>query len=97
MDLQCRGLRGNLIFTGIGEIQLGEGEGFEDVEQTLCHFLQTEMGIENRISFHRVHRLGAYKAQQPAARPIIAKFERFKDRELVRAAAPRTLKVNPMV
>lgn len=95
VDLQCRSMRDNLIFTGIDEVQLGEGEGFEDVEQTLCHFLQTEMGIENRISFHRVHRLGAYKAQQPDARPIIAKFERFKDRELVRAAAPRTLKGKP--
>ena len=92
VDLQCRSMRDNLIFTGIDEAQLGEGEGFEDVEQTLCRFLQTEMGIENQISFHRVHRLGAYKAQQLDARPIIAKFERFKDRELVRAAAPRTLK-----
>ena len=36
----------------------------------------------NQITFHRVHRLGAVKNDRP--RPIIAKFEHFKHKELVK-------------
>lgn len=35
------------------------------------------------ISFHRVHRLGARGGTRP--RPIVAKFEHFKQKELVKS------------
>ena len=39
----------------------------------------------------RIHRLGKYKPGQQYSRLIIAKFERFKDKEFVRQKAPSTL------
>lgn len=89
-DLQWRGMRENLIFTGIKEPNLPRGE-YEHTEATLKTFLRDEMNIEKDIAFDRVHRLGKFDRLQKYPRPIIAKFERFKDKESVRLAAPRTL------
>ena len=93
-DLQCRSMRDNLLFTGIEEPELREGE-YEDTEKLLCDFLRNEMQIGSQIPFHRVHRVGPYERQFDTPRPIVAKFERFKDREIVRMAAPKTLKGKP--
>lgn len=93
IDLQCRSMRDNLIFTGITEPDSIEGS-FEDTEDTLCDFLKREMKIETPISFHRVHRINSSE-RNDSPRPIVAKFEHFKDRELVRTAAPKTLKDKP--
>ena len=85
-------MRDNLIFTGICKTLLLSDE--EDVERTLLHFLETEIGIYRIIDFHRVHRLGAYNrdTQDTNPWPIIAKFEKFKDREFVRSHAQDTLR-----
>ena len=85
IDLQCRSMRDNLIFTGIGEVALSEGTEYEDGEKSLLKFLEEEMGIYKIIEFHkfhRVHRLRAYDkdSTEKNPRPIIAKFEMFKDR-----------------
>ena len=76
------------------EVELENDDDYENVEQTLLNFLETEMQIYSRIEFHRVHRLGRpdKTSEEPKPRPIIAKFERFKDREFVRSKAPQTLK-----
>ncbi|MEW8546894.1 MAG: hypothetical protein AB2693_25545, partial [Candidatus Thiodiazotropha sp.] len=97
VDLQCRSMRDNLIFTGISEVELKEDEKFENVEKTLNDFLQTEMNIDIPIAYHRVHRIGVYDKNEPgySPRPIIAKFERFKDREFIRSEAPKTLRNKP--
>ena len=97
VDLQCRSMQDNLIFTGISEVELKEGEKFENVEKTLNDFLQTEMNIDIPIAYHRVHRVGVYDKNEPgySPRPIIAKFERFKDREYIRSEAPKTLRNKP--
>ena len=94
VDLQCRSMRENLIFTGIKEQRLKEGE-YEDTEGLLRDFLKYEMQIDRPIHFHRVHRIGPYERNFDTPRPVVAKFERFKDREEVRSAAPRTLKGKP--
>ena len=94
VDLQCRSMRDNLIFTGIQEVQLEDDE-YEDVEKSLNTFLEIQMGIRKLFDFHRVHRLGAYKGPEADPRPIIAKFEHFKDREYVRSQAPKTLRDKP--
>ena len=82
VDLQCRSMRDNLIFTGIDEVDLGEGE-HEDVEKTLETFLETEMHIYRPTEFHRVHHIGPLDktSVEPRPRPIIVKFEKFKDRK----------------
>ena len=52
------------------------------------------MGIHKPIEFARVHRLGTFDkdSARDNPRPIIAKFERFKDRDYVRGLAAETLK-----
>ena len=93
-DLQCRSMLDNLIFTNIDEIVRPETDEYENVEQTLIRFLWGEMGIHKPIEFARVHRLGTFDkdSARDNPRPIIAKFERFKDRDYVRGLAAETLK-----
>ena len=78
-------MRENLIFTGISEAEK------EDTENTPRKFLADEMTIHQDIPFDRVHRLGKFDNTRLHPRPIIAKFERFRDRERVRLAAPTAL------
>ena len=87
IDIQWRSMRENLIFTSIDE-----PEGVtENVELTLRAFLRDGMKIERPIEFDRVHRLGRYDNDRKYPRPIIAKFERFKEKEYVRQTAPDAL------
>ncbi|XP_041369643.1 uncharacterized protein LOC121383617 [Gigantopelta aegis] len=85
LDLQSRSMRENLIFTGIPETGPDE-----NTELLLITFIQKDMEIEQPISFERVHRFG--KRGYSGPRPIVAKFYKFKDREMVRKAAPTKLK-----
>ncbi|KAK3107397.1 hypothetical protein FSP39_002575 [Pinctada imbricata] len=80
-------MRDNLLFSGIPE------EEEEDCEETVKEFIRTDMRVRKEIDFERVHRIGKYPTN-PNSRPrtIVAKFSRFKDRELVRRQAPKTLK-----
>ena len=94
VDLQCRSMRDNLIFTGIEEPAFHPDQP-EDTENSLRKFLQTEMQIYEPIQFHRVHRLGRIDRHDDNPRPIIAKFERAKKREQVRGKAPKTLTGKP--
>ena len=87
-DLQWRSMRENLIFTGIKERDYPN----EDTETSLRLFLADEMNIHYDIPFDRVHRLGKFDSTKIYPRPIIAKFERFRDRERVRLAAPAALR-----
>ena len=49
------------------------------------------MNINTYLPFDKAHRLGARRAGQTFPRAIIAKFERFKDREEVKRLPPKTL------
>ena len=55
------------------------------------------MQISYSILFHRVHRIKPLEKHRYSdyPRPIVAKLERFKDREHVRTLAPQTLKGKP--
>ena len=94
VDLQCRMMKDNLIFISIDEVVYSETSEYENVEQSLIKFLEEEMGIRRPIEFARVHRLGIYDKDTAKDNPrqVIAKFERFKDREYVRSLAPETLR-----
>uniref|UniRef100_A0A1A8GU29 Uncharacterized protein n=1 Tax=Nothobranchius korthausae TaxID=1143690 RepID=A0A1A8GU29_9TELE len=79
-------MRDNLVFAGLPEQTGGEAE---DCEQTIKNFLHTHMKIPEEmvknITFHRVHRLGARRTDSRRPRPIVAKFEHFKQKILVKS------------
>ncbi len=81
LDLQTRSMRDNLIFSGIPE------QTPDDPETNIKTFMTTHLNLPpdtvNNITFHRVHRLGKPSTKGP--RPIIAKFEHFKHKELVKS------------
>ena len=90
-DIQWRSMRENLIFTGIDEeTELCDVKN-ENCERKIHDFVR-RLGLQNELSFDRVHRIGKYNPEQSYPRPIVAKFHNFKDREKVRQAAPTFLK-----
>ena len=66
----------------------------ENVEISLRNFIADELSLDptsmvEDIKFDRVHRLGPFRSDRNSRsnpRPIIAKFERFSDREIIRKA-----------
>ncbi|XP_052280800.1 uncharacterized protein LOC127878317 [Dreissena polymorpha] len=81
-DLKCRRLD-NLLF-----FRIPEEEKKENCENKILDFIVTKLHIENAkgaIKIHRAHRVGAFR--QDKARPIVAKFAFFPDKERVRKAA----------
>ena len=80
LDTKCRQMCENLIFTGINEVQLVQGEQ-ENCKRTLINFLAEHMQIYEQIQFDRVHRLGRYRRNQVRPRPIIAKFHEYRAKE----------------
>ena len=83
--LQSRSMRDNLIFSGISEPPSGVTP---DPERAVKEFMTTHLKIPsdkvNKITFHRVHRLGPVSKGRDRPRPIIAKFEHFKQKEMVK-------------
>ena len=80
-ELKARSMQQNLLFFGLAE------------ELKLRDFLKSELSFENpnvidSIIFDRVHRLGKPKRNRDIyPRPIVARFERYRDHELIRTAA----------
>ncbi|KAM9753660.1 uncharacterized protein ACNS7B_006879 [Menidia menidia] len=83
LDLQARSMRDNIVVAGIPEQQ------DEDPELVIKSFIQTHLKLPEdtvkNISFHRVHRLGGKRPDARRPRPIVAKFEHFKQKVLVRS------------
>lgn len=79
-DLQCRSMKNNLIFSGLG----GEDK-YEDTESKLRDFIFYELGIEERIQFGNVHRFGRFVRGKH--RPIVARFIYFNDLKKVKESA----------
>ncbi|VDI40817.1 Hypothetical predicted protein [Mytilus galloprovincialis] len=75
IDLQCRSMKNNLVFTGLTET---EGENTEEVIRT---FIQQFLHITHRIEFGNVHRFGygAKPGRRGRPRPIVARFLYYKD------------------
>ena len=76
--------RENLRFLNLHE---ASDEGNEDTKEVVYRFLERELKMEDvrRIEFQRIHRIG--KKSSRYIRPVIARFLRFQDRELVFNAA----------
>ena len=66
LDMRCRSMKYNLIFTGIKEHRN------ENTEQVLRMFLSEELGLEEWFEFGNVHRFGRHNRNRQ--RPIVAKF-----------------------
>jgi hypothetical protein len=62
----------------------------EDTEGKVKDFVKSELGIEDEINFHVVHRLKPKQDRSP--RGIVTKFERRKDRNKVLSKAIAKLK-----
>ncbi|XP_045898520.1 uncharacterized protein LOC123966398 [Micropterus dolomieu] len=81
IDLQARSMRDNLVISGIPEQA-------DEAPQTVKSFIQNQLKLPaetvKNISFHRVHRLGGRRQENQRPRPIVAKFEHFKQKELVK-------------
>jgi len=84
-DIKCRSVRDNLIVTNIPEhLQVNNNcRSFEDTETVLSKFIEEELNITN-LQFERVHRIPKSGSYRKTAKPIVAKFSFFKDRETVR-------------
>ena len=89
LELKTRSMQENLLFFGIAEAPPGYND---NVEEKLRDFLATELnqpeGRINNIVFDRVHRIGRPSFDQNIGRnkprPIVAKFEKYTDREFIR-------------
>ena len=85
LDLQARSMRDNLIFTGIPE---HADRSPAEAESALRAFLTDKMKIPpdtaKHITFHHVHRLGPIRPDNKNPRPIIAKVEHYKHKELIK-------------
>ena len=81
--MQSQSMRNNLVFGNIDEAQVGVSELTEDV---LRDFLTNRMNFASdlvkELKFERVHRMGERRVNK--TRPIVAKFNLFKEREMVR-------------
>ena len=75
IDLQCRSMKNNLVFTGLCHTQ------FENCENKLRGFIRQELGIERFIEFGNVHRFGRRGVNN--ARPIVARFIYHNDLQMV--------------
>ena len=80
--------RENLRFYGIRE---ASGTTEENVKEVLVGFMQNELDISEActIEFQRIHRIGRFNPSQDKTRPIIARFLRYSDRELVMSRAKK--------
>jgi len=80
--------RENLRFYGIGE---ASGATEKNVKQVLVGFMQNELDISeaDTIEFQRIQRIGRLNPSQDKPRPIIARFLRYSDRELVMSRAKK--------
>ncbi len=92
LDLQTRSMRDNLVFTGILE------QTSDDPEKSVKDFMIKQLKLPAEtvqiITFHRVHRIRS-KNNNNRPRPIIAKFEHYKHKELVQRQG-RQLKAQTM-
>ena len=95
--LETYSRRENVKFFGIDEVVLAfeVDSPPEDTRDLVFKFLENKLRIENprgRIEFQRVQRLGKPNNSSDKARPIIARFLRYSDKEMVMDQARKELK-----
>lgn len=81
LDIQCRSMRENVIFSGLDETENDNPELV--LRDFMCQKLKLPENTVHDIAFARVHRLGRRVPNK--SRPIIARFEHFKQKEMVKS------------
>ena len=84
VDVRSRSMRKNLVFTNLPEKKEEETNGkMEDSEDVVRKFMADKMMIENvdKIEIARAHRFGKSRSDRP--RPLVVRFEKYKDKERV--------------
>lgn len=77
--LENQSRRNNLRFEGITE---KPGESWHDTEQTLRTLIKEKMKLDvSKLEIERAHRVGNKTRSTP--RPIVARFLRYKDRDVI--------------
>jgi chromosome segregation ATPase len=89
MDLRCRSMQQNLVFRGLME------NGNENCEALIKEFIENELNIEKDIELDRAHRMGKRRSNMTKPRKIVARFTKFKDKELVLSEARKNLRQKP--
>lgn len=80
LDVQCRSMRDNLVFSGIPE---KEGTNCETlIREFMVDQLKLPIDTVQSITFSRVHRMGKPSKDRPRA--IVARFEHYQQKELVK-------------
>ena len=95
--LETYSRRENVKFFGIDEVVLASevDSPTEDTRDLVFKFLENNLRIANPhggIEFQRVHRLGKPNNSSDKPRPIIARFLRYSDKEMVMDQARKELK-----
>lgn len=79
MDLQCRGMRENIIIHGIPEER---AETYRITEKLLKGFMKEQLKMNKAeveaVDFARAHRIGQKQIDQQWPRPVVARFNDFK-------------------
>ncbi|MEW8544929.1 MAG: hypothetical protein AB2693_15495, partial [Candidatus Thiodiazotropha sp.] len=82
-DLEARSMRDNLLFLGIEETQA------ENCSEKVKKFCEDELQLTHdtvdSIIIDRAHRIG--KVKVGSVRPIVVKFNRYGEREMIRTKA----------
>ena len=80
--IQSQSMRNNIIFTNIPEETRETRDQLESkLRSFLVEKLEIAQNIVDKIEFERIHRMGD---RRKGCRQIVAKFLRFKDREMVK-------------
>ncbi|CAG2236170.1 unnamed protein product [Mytilus edulis] len=88
LDLQCRSMQNNLVFSGIEE------KPEEDTKIVIQNFISNELSIKKDIQFGNIHRFGRADKNKGKPRLIVVKFVYFADLRKVLEAGPK-LKEKP--
>ncbi|XP_063442600.1 uncharacterized protein LOC134722897 [Mytilus trossulus] len=88
LDLQCRSMQNNLVFSGIEE------KPEEDTKIVIQNFISKELSINKDIQFGNIHRFGRADKNKGKPRLIVVKFVYFADLRKVLEAGPK-LKEKP--
>lgn len=92
LDLQARSMRDNLLFFNLPESNSFEERRDEKCDEKFLSFCKDILKMENTdsIKIDRAHRPGRYTANK--TRPIVAKFNFYRDKQNVKQKASAELK-----
>ena len=84
IDVQARSMRDNLVFYNIPESEAAEDR--DGPEKLISNVIKEKLGIQEKIHFERVHRVGARRNADgsPKTGPIVAIFSSDKQKENVK-------------